>query len=143
MVYTDPDEVPWSAYLAVAAIMAVVVAALLPWYATGAETSTGLEHSDGYVTAGAAVAALGFLLAFEWEVVAQIGAALAGLVTLGAGYGTWSQVAEHAGQDPEVGVYLTLLSGAVLVAVAVYGAAETYWLGDGPKDEDAANGTTR
>lgn len=140
MVYTDPDEVPWSAYLAVAAVMALVVAALLPWYATGPESTTGLAHSDGYVTAGVALAALGLLLAFEWEIVAQVGATLAGFVSIWAGYGTWTQVGSNAGQDPKIGVYITLLAGAVLVAAAGYGAAETYLL-DGAGDDDAASRT--
>jgi hypothetical protein len=141
MVYTDPDEVPWSAYLTVAAVMAVIVAALLPWYATGPETTNGLTHSDGYVTAGVALAALGLLLAFEWEIVAQVGAALAGFVSIWAGYGTWTQVGSNAGQSPEAGVYLTLLAGAVLVAAAVYGAAETYLLRGADGDGDAATRT--
>ena len=140
MVYTDPDEVPWSAYLAVAAVMTLVVAALLPWYATGPESTSGLAHSDGYVTAGVAVAALGLLLAFEWKIVAQIGATLAGFLSIWAGYGAWTQVASNAGQDPKIGVYLTLLGGAVLVAAAVYGAAETYLL-DGAGDDESTTRT--
>lgn len=138
MVYTDPDEVPWSAYLATGAVFLVVVAALLPWFGDGSQATTGLAHDDGNLTAGVAVAALGLLVAYEWGPISQVGAALAGVVTLWIGYGTWDQVAGDSTLDPRLGLYLTLLGGAALLAVAIYGSVGRRWLA-----EDGGGSTRR
>jgi len=124
MVYTDPDEVPWSAYLAVAGVAAVIVAALLPWFEAVGSTTTGLEHDDGYITAGVALAALALLAAFEWEIVARIGAALAGVLTITIGYDAYSQVDQYGTHEPKAGLYLTLLGGVILLGAAIWGAIE-------------------
>jgi len=124
MVYTDPDEVPWSAYLALAGVMAVIVGALLPWYAALGESTTGLQHEDGYITAGVAIAALAFGVTFEWDLIAPIGAALAGAVTAIVGYDAWSQVNDLGTHDPKAGLWLTLIGGVLLLVAAGWGLLE-------------------
>jgi len=124
MVYMDPDEVPWSAYLALAGAAVVIVAALLPWYESFGNVVTGLDHSDGYVTAGVAVATVAFLLGFEWNLIARIAAAIAGALSTVAGYNVYRQVTELANREPMYGLYLTVLGGGLLVIAAVWGSVE-------------------
>lgn len=143
MVYTDPEEVPWSAYLAVAAIFLTIVAAVLPWFGAGGQTTTGLAHDDGNFTIGVGLAALGLLVAFEWDVVAQLGTALAGVVTLWVGVENWQRIGDEAALDPKLGLYLTLLAGATLLGVAIYGLVRAYQLRDGPLGDDGAPGERR
>lgn len=139
MVYTDPDEVPWSAYLAAGGIAVVLVAALLPWFEQIGTPVTGLEHDDGYLTAGVVFAAFALGVAFEWNLIARIGAALAGALAILVGYNTYDQVSEFPTHDPAYGLYLTLLGGAVLIVAAIYGSVEARREGGGADADPTAD----
>lgn len=145
MVYTDPDEVPWSAYLALTGVAVVIVAALLPWYDELGTAVTGLEHSDGYLTVGVGVATVGFLIGFEWNLVARIAAAISGVLAIVVGYNLWRQVSDQAIRETAPGLDLTVLGGGLLVIAAIWGsrearrrAAEAETAGDSGDDPAAA-----
>ncbi|WP_248517211.1 hypothetical protein [Salinarchaeum laminariae] len=126
MVYTDPDEVPWSAYLALGGIFAVIVAALLPWFTQNGDPTTGLAYDDGYTTMGVALATLALGAAFEWGIVARLGGALASVVTIAVGYNAWDQITDYPTHEPKLGLYLTVLGGLLLLIAVIWGSVDAY-----------------
>ncbi|GAB3688917.1 hypothetical protein GCM10028857_23690 [Salinarchaeum chitinilyticum] len=137
MVYTDPDEVPWSAYLALGGVFAVIVAALLPWFVQNGDPTTGLEYDDGYTTLGVALGTLALGAAFEWGVVTRLGGALASVVTIAVGYNAWDQVSDYPTHEPKLGLYLTLFGGGALLLAVIWGSLEAHVL-DRETSDDAA-----
>lgn len=126
MVYTDPETVPRSLFLAAAAAAVLVAGAFLPWSVEPAGTFTGLHDAvrDGYLTFGVAIAVVAIAVVLEWDWIARTVAAAGGL---GAVYvfSHWHGRLTGAGAaDVGLGLWLTLVAGLGLIAAAAWGHFE-------------------
>lgn len=132
MALTDVDDLSPSATLALAGGALLLVGALLPWSATEAERFSGLVHGDGYVTFAVGVAVLVLVVGFEWNRVARAAAGLAGLLALGLFAKWYTAIGAESVSEPRIGLYLTALAGALLVAGALWALLDAYVRGGGP-----------
>jgi hypothetical protein len=112
-----------SRLVVLAGIVAVLVGALLPWASVDGRSFSGIETLDGYYSVGMALLMLVLVVVGDRAaglgtaralVVLVLGATAAGLVILNL-----TKLAE--GIEAELGLYLTLVGGAIAGAGALLG----------------------
>lgn len=124
---TLDDITPGQALAAVGAVVAIA-AAFLPWFAASVSygpisleggTATGLDDGLGAVTLLIGLSIVGVAALADWADTGSVVAAGGGLVIVALGVYKFTEFGDAI--DPRIGLFLTLLGGAVAAAGGALG----------------------